>query len=88
MLFSTQSVRRKVRKIFTHRILGQGLTNLPSKVNLPENTETGTVIFTVDGDIRLEGGSFEVLIMFPSLAEEIFHFDMISMYVFFSLSLD
>ncbi|XP_061187494.1 uncharacterized protein LOC133195618 [Saccostrea echinata] len=51
-------------------------TNLPKKVSLPENTETGTEIFRVEFDEGGEGRSpLELYSMFPAVAYDIFEFN-------------
>ncbi|XP_048730752.2 uncharacterized protein LOC125647925 [Ostrea edulis] len=54
---------------------GQFSINLPSKVILPENTATGTTVFTVESAILQEGGFIRVVSMFPSDTEKVFQFD-------------
>ncbi|XP_062587547.1 uncharacterized protein LOC134249188 [Saccostrea cucullata] len=56
---------------------GNGQTNLPKKIVLRENTKTGTEIFRVEFDERVEGGNTPLRLynMFPIAANDIFEFN-------------
>lgn len=45
--------------------------NLPNKVTIPENTETGVTIFTIEG----EQTSFELVHQYPEVTSEVLEYD-------------
>lgn len=45
--------------------------NLPNKVTIPENTETGVTIFTIEG----ERTSFELVNQYPEVTSEVLEYD-------------
>lgn len=69
---------------FTKHFIGQWSGNVHSKVILPENTATGTTVFTVESAILQEGGFIRVVSMFPSDTENVFQFDTKSMSLSFN----
>lgn len=45
--------------------------NLPNKVTIPENTETGVTIFTIEG----EQTSFELVNQYPEVTSKVLEYD-------------
>jgi hypothetical protein len=65
-------MNKKISKCF----IGQLFRRVP----VPENTETGTVIFTVE-DVDPSGDAvFQITNTFPSEADDIFEFEPTSLY--------
>lgn len=55
-----------------HYYMIEGQTvNLPNKVTIPENTETGVTIFSIEG----EKTSFELVHQYPEVTSEVLEYD-------------
>lgn len=56
-----------------HYYMIEGQTvNLPNKVTVPENTETGATIFTIESKEKI---SFELVYQYPKVTSEVLEYD-------------